>query len=59
MTTPSFAGPFPEWPAGDQGKRLIDVHAEWDVDKLSRALFGTASAFGVRTPADLIRCRVL
>ena len=53
MTAPSFAGPFPEWPAGDPGKQLISVHVAWDVDKLSRALFGTSSAFGVRASAHL------
>ena len=48
MGAPTFAGPFPEWPAEDKGKQLISVHVGWDVDKLSRALFGSSSAFGVR-----------
>jgi hypothetical protein len=44
----AFAGPWPEWPAEDQGKQLVSVRVDWDVDKLSRALFGSSSAFGVR-----------
>ena len=54
MAAPAFSGPFPEWPAGDPGKQLISVHVAWDVDKLCRALFGSSSAFGVRTTSDLI-----